>query len=217
MIILALESALSACSVALFNDGVMTQKIEIKAQQHAKISLTFVEQLLDEAGIPISAIDAIAYSCGPGGFTGIRISAAIAQGIAFSENKPIIPVSSLQVIAQGVNREFQEARVMVLLDARMDQIYIGDYKVSQNGVMRSNTKDQIANICDIAQLDLAEKVIVTDLPPSIVKSNRIISNYVAQANDVAVLGHDIIMRGGIPVFESSHPVYLRQEDAWKKI
>jgi tRNA threonylcarbamoyladenosine biosynthesis protein TsaB len=85
-----------------------------------------VDQLLAEAQIKLSELDAIAFGCGPGAFTGVRIATGIAQGLAFSANLPLIPVSTLATLAQSVNG--RSAYIAAIMDARMGEVYYGLYK-----------------------------------------------------------------------------------------
>ena len=72
-----------------------------------------VESLMQEADIKLAQLDAIAFGRGPGSFTGLRIAAGIAQGMAFAADLPVVPVSTLAAIAQGIMRQHQKPRVLV--------------------------------------------------------------------------------------------------------
>ena len=99
MKLLAFETATEACSVALYLDGEIIERYEIAPRLHAEFALPWAEALLADAGITRSQLDAIAISRGPGAFTGVRLAIAIAQGIALALDKPVVAVSTLQVIA----------------------------------------------------------------------------------------------------------------------
>ena len=99
MKLLAIETATEACSVALWVDGDVRERHEIAPRRHAELALPWAEALLGEAGIAKSQLDAIAVGRGPGAFTGVRLAIAIAQGIALALDRPVVAVSTLQVIA----------------------------------------------------------------------------------------------------------------------
>ena len=99
MKLLAFETATEACSVALYIDGEIIERHEVAPRLHAEYALPWAEALLAEAGIKRSQLDVIAISRGPGAFTGVRLAIAIAQGIALALDKPVVAVSTLQVIA----------------------------------------------------------------------------------------------------------------------
>jgi len=99
MKLLAFETATEACSVALWIDGVVRERFEIAPRRHVELSLPWAQQLLAEAGIAKSQLDAIAVGRGPGAFTGVRLAIALAQGIALALDKPVVPVSTLAALA----------------------------------------------------------------------------------------------------------------------
>jgi tRNA threonylcarbamoyladenosine biosynthesis protein TsaB len=123
MRILALDAATEACSAALLDGTALTERFEVIGRGHANRLLPMVNALLREAGTPLREIDAIAFGRGPGGFTGLRIAAGIAQGLAAGAGKPVLPVSNLAAIAAGAARTHGPGFVVACLDARMNQVY----------------------------------------------------------------------------------------------
>ncbi len=123
MRILALDAATEACSAALWQDGAIAERFEIIGRGHAGRLLPMADELLREAGLDATALDAIAFGRGPGGFTGLRIAAGIAQGLAAGSGRPILPVSNLAALAAGAARVAGESRILACLDARMGQVY----------------------------------------------------------------------------------------------
>ncbi|HET6782922.1 MAG TPA: tRNA (adenosine(37)-N6)-threonylcarbamoyltransferase complex dimerization subunit type 1 TsaB, partial [Pseudoxanthomonas sp.] len=102
MKLLAFETATEACSVALYLDGEVIERYEVAPRLHAEYALPWAEQLLADAGIKRSQLDAIAVSRGPGAFTGVRLAIALAQGIALALHKPVVAVSTLMAIAAAM-------------------------------------------------------------------------------------------------------------------
>ena len=82
--ILAIDTSTHACSAALLINGAISERYEVKPQQHTKLILPMLEALLVDTGIKLQQLDAIAFGCGPGSFTGLRIAAGVVQGIAFA-------------------------------------------------------------------------------------------------------------------------------------
>ncbi|HDS0923892.1 TPA: tRNA (adenosine(37)-N6)-threonylcarbamoyltransferase complex dimerization subunit type 1 TsaB [Stenotrophomonas maltophilia] len=121
MKLLAFETATEACSVALYVDGQVRERFEIAPRRHAELSLPWAEELLAEAGLARSQLDAIALGRGPGAFTGVRLAIAIAQGIALALDRPLIPVSTLQVLA--LRAPAAATHVLSSIDARMGEVY----------------------------------------------------------------------------------------------
>ena len=125
MKLLAFETATEACSVAVLVDGQVLERFEVAPRRHAELSLPWADQLLAEAGIARSQLDAIALSQGPGAFTGVRLGIAIAQGIALALDRPLLPVSTLRTLA--LRAPADAPRVLSSIDARMGEVYIGHY------------------------------------------------------------------------------------------
>ena len=136
MKLLAFETATEACSVALYLDGEIIERHEVAPRLHAEYALPWAEALLAEAGIKRSQLDTIAISRGPGAFTGVRLAIALAQGIALALDRPVVAVSTLQVIAadmpptlrkQGRDGEAKQ-RILAAIDARMGEVYVGAFE-----------------------------------------------------------------------------------------
>ena len=154
MKLLAFETATEACSVALYLDGEIVERHEVAPRLHAEYALPWAEALLAEAGIKRSQLDTIAISRGPGAFTGVRLAIALAQGIALALDRPVVAVSTLQVIAaalppplrrQGRDGEglrgleedpgaptpqsiVKQQRILAAIDARMGEVYVGAFE-----------------------------------------------------------------------------------------
>ena len=126
MKLLAFDTSTEACSAALLDDGEINSQFEVAPRRHTELILPMIDQLLAGGECRLSDLDAIAFGRGPGAFTGVRIAAGIAQGLAFSSDLPVIPVSSLATLAQAVtnNADF----IAAAIDARMHEVYFGLYK-----------------------------------------------------------------------------------------
>ena len=93
--LLALDTATEACSVALLHEGRVLSRYEVIPRLHAQRVLPMVRELLAEAGIALSALDAIAFGRGPGAFTGVRIAVGVVQGLAFALERPVLPIAPM--------------------------------------------------------------------------------------------------------------------------
>src|SRR5690606_25237009 len=91
---------------------------------------------LDEAGIARGALDAIAVGRGPGGFTGVRLGVAVAQGLAFALERPVYAVSTLRALAAQVdaNASASGSTVLAAIDARMGEVYLGLFALDDQGL-----------------------------------------------------------------------------------
>jgi tRNA threonylcarbamoyladenosine biosynthesis protein TsaB len=143
--ILAIETATEACSAALLQDDTILERFEVAPQGHARLILPMLESLLAEAGLVLGQLDALAFGRGPGSFTGVRIATGVVQGIAFGADLPVVPVSSLAAMAQGlVDREAAQ-RILCAFDARMGQLYWGAYVVGSNGLVTLQGEECLCN------------------------------------------------------------------------
>ncbi|MFF7706877.1 tRNA (adenosine(37)-N6)-threonylcarbamoyltransferase complex dimerization subunit type 1 TsaB [Pseudomonas sp. NPDC007930] len=133
--LLALDTATEACSVALLHGGRVLSHYEVAPRLHAQKLLPMIQRLVAEAGIGLSAVDAIAFGRGPGAFTGVRIAIGVVQGLAFGLDRPVLPTSNLAALAQGAWRVHGVRQVAAAIDARMDEVYWGCY-AEQAGEMR---------------------------------------------------------------------------------
>lgn len=143
--ILAFDTSLSACSVALQYNGEMKSLHKIAPMQQTKCILPMITELLNCFSITIKNLDVIAYGCGPGSFTGIRIASSVAQGISFATGLPVIPISSLAALAQTAYSIEKQTQILVAVDARMEQIYWAQYHLSQAGVMELIGEEKVYN------------------------------------------------------------------------
>lgn len=141
--LLALEAATAACSVALSYEGQVIERHRIAPRQQSDVLLTFVDQVLAKAGIALSSIDAIVFGCGPGSFMGVRLTTGVAQGLAFGADLPLIPVSTLQALAQVGHHETGASHILPAWDARMGEMYWGAYAADAKGLMQAVMPDQL--------------------------------------------------------------------------
>jgi tRNA threonylcarbamoyladenosine biosynthesis protein TsaB len=131
MKILALDTATEACSVSLGIGGRSIDRYVELARGHAEQLLPMVHEVLAEGGVSLGSLDAIAFGRGPGGFTGVRLAASVAQGLAFGAGVGVVPVSDLAAVAQRVvELDPGVRRVLVANDARMREVYWASFELT---------------------------------------------------------------------------------------
>jgi len=129
MRLLAFETATEACSVAVLVDGQVRERFEVAPRRHAELALPWADALLAEAGVNRAQLDAVAVGCGPGAFTGVRLAISLAQGIALALDRPVIPISTLAVLAAGAlaRNNTSPMQILAAIDARMNEVYAGAF------------------------------------------------------------------------------------------
>lgn len=130
--ILALDTASGQCSVALLAGGELIVRAVSTARDHAQLLLPMVDAVLSEAGLLLRSLDGIAFGRGPGSFTGVRIAAAVTQGLAAGAGLPVMPVSDLRALAEGARvarasagGPRRDGHLLACMDARMGEVYWG--------------------------------------------------------------------------------------------
>ena len=132
MNILAINTSDDLLSVALNLAGETLCEQQFVERNHNQSVLILIDRLMRNAGLTFTELDGIAFGQGPGSFTGLRIAAAVAQGIAFGANLPVVPISCLAAIAQRQAHE----KVMVAVAAKRAKIYWGQYIRDEHGLMK---------------------------------------------------------------------------------
>lgn len=140
MKLLALETATDCCSVALLVGDEVIEDHRLAPRQHASLILPMIDGVLAAAGVARQALDAIAFGRGPGAFTGLRIAAGVAQGLALGLDRPVVPVSTLAALAQASGA----ARVLAAFDARLGEVYYGYYTRGADGLVDADMDDALA-------------------------------------------------------------------------
>ncbi len=139
--ILNIESSTNMCSVSIAVDGAAQVSRSInEGYSHAEKLAVFVDEVIKESGIQLNQLDSIAISKGPGSYTGLRIGVSLAKGLAYSLNKPLLAVSTLQIMClhPEVKRQINLYKDLVLcpmLDARRMEVYTAVYDIGLKAMM----------------------------------------------------------------------------------
>lgn len=124
MRILAIETSTEYCSVALLDGEALQVQSVLAGQTHSEILLGMIDRLLLDNGLALTDLDSLAFGAGPGSFTGVRIGASVAQGLAYGANIPVVPICTLEALAE----EAQLPYIACALDARLDEVYFAAYE-----------------------------------------------------------------------------------------
>ena len=126
--LIAFDTSTERMSVALQSGGAVFVREGDGGARASAALLPAILGVLADAGLTLAGLDAIAFGRGPGAFTGLRTACAVAQGLAFGAEKPVLPIDTLLALAEDARFGAPHARVWALLDARMDQIYAAEYE-----------------------------------------------------------------------------------------
>jgi tRNA threonylcarbamoyladenosine biosynthesis protein TsaB len=139
MKILGLETSTAVCSVGLHQSGADDVERSMRESHiHSEKLLVLLEDVLRTAHVSLAELDAIAVSIGPGSFTGLRIGLSTAKGLSFALDKPIVAIPTFEAVAECGRQRFPGfASIVVMMDARNNEWYVGSYRVEGEGVILS--------------------------------------------------------------------------------
>ena len=201
----------------------MSSRFQLASREHTRLLLPMVNALLSEAEITLSELDALAFTRGPGSFTGIRIGFSVVQGLALGGDIPVLPVSSLETLAHTACRKLiieDSYRLLPMFDARMDEVYWSVFEWNGVGLTRL-TPDNLSP---------PETIILphSDLPLAVIGdgwhyADRIdlfstieASTLLPDARDVLTIAMPQIEKGALMAIDEVQPLYLRDKVSWQK-
>lgn len=224
MNLLAIDTATEACSAALLQDDDIYERYQLAPREHNRMILPMISALLDEAGVEAGDLDAIAFGCGPGSFTGVRIAAGVTQGIAFGLELPVVPISTLAALSLDAMETTGIDVAYACIDARMNEVYWGIYERDCRGEISLVGEESVTAAATVN--GLAGRAAVgtgsgwmtySDVLPHRVGAylSSVLPDRFPRAGSIARLGALTLLRGhGIPA-EQAQPVYLRDNVARK--
>ncbi len=215
MKLLAVDTATDACSVALYIDGAILQRHEIAPQRHTQLLLPMVRALCAEAALTPADFDAIALGIGPGAFTGVRVAASVAQGLAYAHALPVVEVSTLAALAQGGFRVTGALSWIATLDARRHEIYWAHYRIV-DGLAVATSAEHVSPPAAVALPGAAGwRAAGTGWPAYAPAMGPawpdlgVVAPLLPEARDVAALGAAALGAGGGIAPSGVMPTYLR--------
>jgi len=226
--LLALDTSSEGCSAALLIDGELTERFEIAPRGHTRLLMPMVRSLLSEQGLAPADLDALAFACGPGSFTGLRIATGVVQGMAWGLELPVIPVSSLEAVAFGAIESFDGREgdaIAVAFDARMGEVYWGCYEI-QSSLPRLMGKERVCPPSAVCLEGDAGRwfgagpgwKFRSDMPSDVSEPMAMVDpDLLLRASWVARLAERALADGRTVPANQAQPVYIRDEVAWKKL
>jgi len=221
--VLSLDTTTPACSVALCRGDETFFRFQLASREHTGLLLPMIDDVLSEGGVSLSELDALAFTHGPGSFTGIRIGFGVVQGLAFGANLPVVPVSSLEVLAFTAIRKLEitdNCQIMPMFDARMDELYWSQFEWQDNQLIR------------LCQDSLSAPESIECLPSTLplygvgdgwhlhdrigLKAHFLEHSMMPDARDILTVAMPDILRGQVSAIDDVQPLYLRDKVSWKK-
>lgn len=218
MKILAIDTATERCSVALLIDGAVIEREVETARGHAELVLPMVEDVLREGAVALRDLDGIAYGRGPGAFTGVRIAIGVVQGLAFGAQLPTVGISNLAAVARQVAKP--GVRILVCMDARMNEVYWGVFDVGADGTPGLSGAEHVgaADTVDASGIDEAIGTGFRAYPALRTRFAGVPlhADALPHARDIALLAEPELRAGrGVPA-SAAMPVYLRDQVTFVK-
>jgi tRNA threonylcarbamoyladenosine biosynthesis protein TsaB len=220
--ILAIDTSNAFCSVALNINDTISACGSVASRQHARELLPMIVDLLTSHGLQPSDLDAVAVTQGPGSFTGLRIGAAVAQGLAFGAAIPIVSVSTLAVLAKKAHLQYGCSRMLVCTYARENEVYAGVYLVEGAEVILQGTEVVASPSVDLfLNADMKDgweavgdawPVFKAQLPCALLeKGAQAQSDFASDAKTLSILASERFLRGGARAAEHALPIYLKEQ------
>lgn len=228
MKLLALDTSSEGCSAALLVDGSVSERFDLAPRGHTRLLMPMIRDLLAEQGLAPADLDALAFACGPGSFTGLRIATGVVQGLAWGLDLPVVPVSSLAAVALGALDTLgvnEGGGIAVAFDARMGEVYWGCFE-ARDGLPVLLGAEQVCAPSAVRLPDVTGSWtgagqgwrLRDQLPADVVSAAVLVDDtLVPRASWVARLArHELAAGGGVPAAQAQ-PVYIRDEVTWQKL
>lgn len=223
MKLLALETSSSVGSVAVETPGgVLARELGSPREQTEQI-IALTDELLRAAGVALRELDGIAFGRGPGSFTGLRVSVAVAQGLGAVHGMPLLPVSSLLCLAERGWREHALERALVCVDAHMGEVYWA-HAARHGGVVAIDGDERLGAPTDVARPAATPYGAVgsgfaahADALAAVAReAARVLPNLKPSAVDLLPQAKRDLAAGRVAAAAAALPVYLREHTAWKR-
>lgn len=222
MKILAIDTSTEACSAALYIDGELIERYLVAPRKHIELLKPMVDEVMKAGEVDVSELIGLAFGAGPGSFAGLRVACAFVQGIGAGLDIPVVPVSTLKAMAQQVLDTHSDRTVLVMLDAKMKEVYWGVYRLEDKEVI-TVLPEQVTKIDEIPSftgiVGLANIIGAGDgwnVVPNWVEALKpefIEKNVYPRAGEIALLAIDDFENGMALDADQVSPMYLRNNIA----
>ena len=217
VLLLGIETATNICSVALLQGMELLAELSVdEPRSHASQLVPLVQRVLQDHGKTPADLDVIAISAGPGSYTGLRIGASTAKGLAFATDAALVAVPTLEALAQAAQAGQPEAEqpVLVVLPSRRDEVYAAVYIMESDGLaaVREPEAVELADLfgwLPARELRLVWPATQTVLDATPDSDRFLVTNATPSAVHVAKLGLEPFNDGRTQNVASWEPYYLK--------
>lgn len=230
MRILGIGTERGLCSAALYADGAVHERAQRLERAHNEHILKLIDEAVAAAGLRPHQLDAVAFGCGPGSFTGIRLAASVAQAAALGAGAKVLPVSSSLALAAAAvegmapgeapasfakrRRGAQQAGVAVSIRSRRDAFYLASFSIEE-GKPRLHRADRLLDACPDWRDFAPGWPLVGDPPPWLPDEVEVLAGVAAGAGLIARLGAAALAEGGGLAPELGLPTYVQGDSPWR--
>lgn len=213
--VLGIETSRQLCSAALLVDGAVREDTRKMARSHNEHILGLIDGLVAAAGVTPQELDGVAFGCGPGSFTGVRIAASVAQAVALGAGANVAPVSSTLALAvAAVEQLGVEDGVVVGIRSRRDAFYLASFSID-DGEPVARRPDQLLTACP-DWTDFADGwPLVGDPPPWLPADAPVLSEVTVGAGLIARLGARALAEGRGLDPQLGLPAYVQGDSPWR--
>ncbi len=220
MTVLGIDTSAVTCSVALYSDRLLSSFNLTNGPTHSQTLLPAIMDVLKEAKLSVSDLSAIAISAGPGSFTGLRIGISTVKGLAFADQIPCVPVSTLEALAVNA-RHLEGSLVCPLMDARRGEFYNALFRMEQGVPIRLTPDRALPGETILEQIKGEENLLLLgDGAEKFVSMFPELESYLASEDirfqngeSVAILGQREANNQNVISCHQLSPAYLRLPQA----
>jgi tRNA threonylcarbamoyladenosine biosynthesis protein TsaB len=223
MKLLGIETSSERGSVALLAGTEVFERTIATPREQTGQLLEWIRELLAARSCALEELDGIAFGRGPGSFTGLRLATAVAQGLALTTGVALLPVSSLAALAQGAWRTAGVEHALLAVDARMGEIYCGEFRIA-NGLAAPLRPERLLAPGDLAApgppgftaIGNGFAVYSAALAGVRARAAGVLPNLEPSARDLFPFAAADLAAGRVAAVEHALPTYLRDETAWRR-
>jgi len=225
MKLLAVDTATDSCSVAIIeNDILCAELTAVPGRTHSTHLMQFVTSVLETSGLKLADVDGFAVSIGPGSFTGVRIGISTVKGLAFSQAKPVVGVSSLAALAWQCSGG--AVQICPMIDARKQQVYCGRYRFDGDELKLQGTENVAAPRQALDDIDEPCLFVGTGARMYQEKIKAVLGplalfplegGHILRASSVAFFSRQRFARGQYDDISLLAPNYIRPSDAERSL